>query len=464
MKVKLYLSKKENNGRSEIMLLIRKKYNGKVIDLRSNSGIYIDKKMFDEKKGVVKTFSSSKRIITEEVAYHNIQINKLNELIFRITEAYNSEQDKKNICGSWLKDVVFSYSINNEINSGIDSKTEKNGIYELFLSFLERKKYSSDYKRGMMVCIRCVARYEMFVRLTDRKRKGFCFNIDSITKSDIENYREYITNEKRLSEEYPKLFKQILESYPPNIKHGNYSIENRGGNSVYKLMKKLKSFFVWLNREGITENQPFVGVELGSEKYGTPYYLTCEERDLIAQTPMPTKHLETQRDIFLFHCFVGCRVSDLIKLSADNITDGVLAYTPHKTKNEGRQSLQARVPLHSVAQELIKKYAGTDRKGRLFPFITPQKYNCAIKEIFTLAGITRNVEIRNTLTGETEIRPINEVASSHIARRTFCGNLYSKVQDPNLIGKMSGHVDGSKAFARYRKIEDDTLREVIEML
>ena len=73
--------------------------------------------------------------------------------------------------------------------------------------------------------------------------------------------------------------------------------------------------------------------------------------------------------------------------------------------------------------------------------------------------ITRNVEWRNPLTGENEIRPINEIASSHMARRTFIGNAYFKVTDPNLIGKMSGHVEGSKAFKRYRKIEDETLKK-----
>ena len=46
-------------------------------------------------------------------------------------------------------------------------------------------------------------------------------------------------------------------------------------------------------------------------------------------------------------------------------------------------------------------------------------------------------------------RPLNEVASSHIARRCFVGNLYKQVKDPNLVGKLSGHKEGSKAFARH---------------
>ena len=81
-----------------------------------------------------------------------------------------------------------------------------------------------------------------------------------------------------------------------------------------------------------------------------------------------------------------------------------------------------------------------------------------------MVGITRMVEVRNARTGENELIPINEVAASHMARRTFIGNAYFKVHDPNLIGKMSGHVEGSKAFARYRKIEDDTLKEVIDLI
>ena len=47
---------------------------------------------------------------------------------------------------------------------------------------------------------------------------------------------------------------------------------------------------------------------------------------------------------------------------------------------------------------------------------------------------------------------------------TFIGNAYFKVSDPNLIGKMSGHVDGSRAFKRYRNIEDETLKSVINLI
>ena len=288
--------------------------------------------------------------------------------------------------------------------------------------------------------------------------------MNDVTKDDIYDFRDYLENEKALMTRHKRLFKQMIDEQPNGIRKGHSDIEVRGLNTIVTLMKKLRSFFSWCHEKGKTKNRPFDGVKIGSEKYGTPYYISTNERDQIANTPMPTQHLETQRDIFVFHCFVGCRVSDLVKLTKDNITDGVLIYTPHKTKDDGEQAVQARVPLHPKAIELINKYKGKDKKGRLFPFISAIKYNVAIKEIFTLAGITRKVEVRNAKTGEMELRPINELASSHIARRTFVGNAYKQVADPNIIGKMSGHVEGSKAFARYRDIDDETLKDVISKI
>ncbi len=74
------------------------------------------------------------------------------------------------------------------------------------------------------------------------------------------------------------------------------------------------------------------------------------------------------------------------------------------------------------------------------------------------------VEVRNALTGEKELRPINKIASSHMARRTFVGNLYFNIPDPNLIAKMSGHKENSRAFSRYRKVEDKTLFDVLNAI
>lgn len=74
------------------------------------------------------------------------------------------------------------------------------------------------------------------------------------------------------------------------------------------------------------------------------------------------------------------------------------------------------------------------------------------------------VSVIDTKTREEVKRPLNEIASSHLARRTFIGNLYKQVKDPDLIASMSGHVEGSRAFARYRAIDDEMKIELVNMI
>ena len=158
---------------------------------------------------------------------------------------------------------------------------------------------------------------------------------------------------------------------------------------------------------------------------------------------------------------MGCRVGDLIQFEKGDVVDGVLEYIPHKTKGESPRTV--RVPLNDTAKEIVARYA--DFRGRkLLPFISPQKYNEAIKRAFTAAGLTRMVAVLDPVTREEVRKPLNEIASSHLARRTFIGNLYKQVKDPNLIASMSGHAEGSRAFARYRDIDDDMKSDLVNLL
>lgn len=176
-----------------------------------------------------------------------------------------------------------------------------------------------------------------------------------------------------------------------------------------------------------------------------------------------TVSLEAQRDIFIFQCLIGCRVSDLLSMTHDSIINGGIEYMPQKTAGERPQVV--RVPLNTRALALVEKYKDREGlNGKLFPFISSQKYNVAIKKIFKTCGVTRMVTILNPTTGKEEKRPIDEIASSHLARRTFIGNLYKKVKDPNLVGSLSGHSEGSRAFARYRDIDEDIKKELVGLL
>ena len=119
-----------------------------------------------------------------------------------------------------------------------------------------------------------------------------------------------------------------------------------------------------------------------------------------------------------------------------------------------------RVPLSPTALEIQYRYKDQP-DGRLLPFIYEHDYNRDITKMIKLAGIDRVVTTLNTITREEEKHPIWEVASSHMARCVLVGNLYKEVKDPNLIAKISGHVENSRAFSRYRDIDEEMAKEVI---
>ena len=121
------------------------------------------------------------------------------------------------------------------------------------------------------------------------------------------------------------------------------------------------------------------------------------------------------------------------------------------------------MPLNATALAIIEKYKEY-HETKLLPFISSQKYNDYIKVVLTKCGITRLVTVLDPITRSEEKHPINEIGSSHMARRTFIANIYNKVPDPNVIGSMTGHVEGSRAFARYRTIEEDLKKSLVDIL
>jgi len=87
-----------------------------------------------------------------------------------------------------------------------------------------------------------------------------------------------------------------------------------------------------------------------------------------------------------------------------------------------------------------------------------------IRENGRTVGIDRMVTIIDPLTGKEAKKPICDIAASHMARKTFIGNLYKKVQDPNIVASLSGHVEGSRVFSRYREIDKEIKTNVVKLL
>ena len=472
--VELRLSSvKDANGKSQVIVRMYVKRSHRPC---FKSGVFVSSDLFRDGDIVV---PKKGRLNLLEVQEAKAAKAKLEAFISRLTKIINElpscGKNKETIeeALSLTSDLPTEKVTYNAIEEARKAKEEENAkkaikdksFFAIMELFLQKKQFSYDQTKGYRVLMRTLARYEAFTSIVDKDKKDFKLDIDTMTKEDIEDFCDYLRNEKALSEEYPAIFEKLLEQYPVDIKTVRKSphLTDRGENTIKKLEKKLKAFFSWLIKNEYTANAPFRNVTIKSEKYGTPYFLSLDERNIIADWDFSAnKHLETQRDIFIFQCLIGCRVGDLIHMKSSNLIGDEIQYIARKTKDKTLVTVE--VPLNRRAIALVEKYKGVDKNGRLFSFISPQKYNEAIKEILTVCGIDRVVTILNPTTGKEEQRPLNEIASSHMARRTFIGNLYKKVQDPNLIGSMSGHAEGSRAFARYRDIDKKMKKDTVSLI
>lgn len=362
-------------------------------------------------------------------------------------ELYNAAPIKEGLTSEWLE-LEIDKRLHPE---RYIVEEHRQTFFEAYEEFVEKRKLSDWRVRAIRVVIRALRRYELYARRTVDSR--FVLDFDTVTPLVLRDFEEFLRNEHTFCGQYPDIYEAVPESRTP---------QPRGQNTINGILTKLRTFFIWANDVGKTTNNPFRNYAVEECVYGTPFYISIDERNKIYRTNL-ARHpqLATQRDIFVFQCLIGCRVGDLYKLTRDNLIGGAVEYIPRKTKDG--HPVTVRVPINRTAREILTRYADWSGPG-LFPLIAEQQYNRAIKRIFLAAGLRRKVTILNPLTREPEQRPIWEVASSHLARRAFVGNLYKQVKDPNLVGALSGHKEGSRAFARYRDIDEEMKTELVKML
>ena len=389
----------------------------------------------------------TKAVCNEEMRTHiNEEIRHLKTYIEKVYQ-----QEKETINKEWLK-ITLDKFYHPEKYFMPEQVVIKPTTGELFDEFLNKHPLSEVRKKNFRVVKRALLRYELYVRETKRGQKDFVLDVDLVTPDTLRDMWDFFQNEYQYYELYPSIYETIPEKRTP---------QPRSKNTLIDCFSRIRTFFLWCFDNKHTTNRPFDKFPIEECTYGTPYYITLEERDRIFNADLSaTPQLAIQRDIFIFQTLIGCRVSDLYRMTKLNVVNEAIEYIPKKTK-EGNP-VTVRVPLNDKAKEILERHK--EYKGKLLPFISEQKYNDAIKKIFKLAGVDRIVTILDPLTHNEVKRPIYEVASSHLARRTFIGNIYKKVKDPNLVSALSGHKEGSKAFRRYRDIDEEMKKDLVKLL
>lgn len=434
--MKITLSLKRPKGTADYKANVCFRVRNKATDIKVVSEIVVDERYWDMDALSYRRNSSvhkdEQKMIPQQIA----------GIMERATEMFTDNADS-----SWLKGVIEVV-----LHPQLAYARQHPDIIERLQEFYEQHTGGKSTRGQILGLKRRMERYHRYCHEIDGE-KDFQLFVEKITLEDLNDFRDYIVNEPALRIEYPDLYEGCFAK--------QHKPKEISGTTVINIMNLLCVFLHWCKQMGYTQSEAYLQYGCKTPVYGDPFFLTIEERNLLYDTDLSdSPELARVRDIFVFHCYIGCRVGDLVRLTADNVKDGFIEYMPQKTKK--CQARTVRVPLHDKAASILARHK--DCSPKLLPFLAMGRYNQGIRNLLKRCGIDRTVTVLDTHGYETVQRPLYEVASSHTARKTFVGNLYKQVPDPNLIASMSGHVEGSRAFNRYRTIDDDMKRELVEMI
>lgn len=413
------LSAKTYNDKSEVLVRF---YSGN-FEQSAKTRISVPIKYWNAHE---RRLSYSTRYYTQEVAEVAALQKQLDALARHIMDEYLQTTIPEK---GWLQRVIDLYS-------GRETQPSEDRV-RLSDKFPE-------YVTAKNLDVATAHKYEGVQRLLDRygEKYGVLY-ADTFCTKDIERIATFMREET------------YKRSFGRNKANEREITTSRSQNTISSRLRCIRAVCHWI------KNKAFDEYKIPTEVYGRPIYLTLEERDQIYAYKELSPAMAIQRDIFIFQCNIGCRVSDLIEFTQDNLTgDGFLQYIMHKGRKN--REVTVRVPLTPIAKEIIARYADQQRGGKLLPFIAKQPYNRAIKEVMQSAGLNRQVLVLDKKTNTYEAKPLWQVSASHIARKTFMSAMFKATKSERITSAFTGHADGSKAFKRYTDVDDDMMLDAIQ--
>lgn len=168
--------------------------------------------------------------------------------------------------------------------------------------------------------------------------------------------------------------------------------------------------------------------------------LTEADINTLVKKVLPEREARA-RDWFVLGCYVGLRVSDLLRLKHVNLTGNNIVISNNKT------GAIVTVPIHPTAKKIMAKHGGFPRK------ISDQELNRKIKEVAKACGMTERVLFSITKGGVKKAihYPKYEMISTHTCRRTFITYLISIGVQDSIIMMLAG-IKSHSTLARYNKL------------
>ena len=262
-------------------------------------------------------------------------------------------------------------------------------------------------------------------------------------QTSLKHTRDFLKHKYHLSDiDITRIDHQFITDYEFYLR----SERKCATNSAVKYIKNFKKIILICLSNGWIKADPFINYKT-KVKQVERVFLNNDELNTMMNKTFLTTRISQVRDIFLFSCYTGLAYADIKKLKRTEIVKGVDGEIWIQT-NRQKTGTPTRVPLLTVATELLQKYADHPiclRDKVAFPVSSNQKINAYLKEIADLCGI---------------IKPL----TYHIARHTFATTVTLSNGVPiESVSRMLGHTN-IQTTQHYAKILDMKLGQDMALI
>jgi len=210
-------------------------------------------------------------------------------------------------------------------------------------------------------------------------------------------------------------------------------------NGMMKHIQRFKKITNFCINNNYITNDPFAGFKISFKK-SNRVYINKQELHTLKNITL-NDSLSKVRDIFLFACYTGLSYIDLYNLSLKNIRKGYdnlqwIYVKRHKT------NIPSNIPILPPAFSILKKYKKQKNINRIFPMISNQKMNKALKEIAHLCNFNKKLTFHSarhtfattvTLTNGVPIETVSKLLGHNNIKTT---QLYARVIDSKISSDM----------------------------
>ena len=254
------------------------------------------------------------RIMTDEVKKTQKELGEINAKLDAVEKLIkdsfiNAGAGKVQLPGSWLVDLLNEYNFPDQ---GEDDK----GVLSNLKRYIKirneaRPKDEKDTRTHE-------GHYEVLMRAFHRFLIVQGYNIgitlDDVTGDTLRDFVHYFQEEHTfIKVGTDNEGKQTIEYTNPRFKLAIQAVPEsrlpspRGLNTVSVILQRFRTFYHWAIDQGKTNNNPFKHYEVPQALYGTPYYITLDERRQLFNLDLSTNpRLAVQRDIFPMPYWLPC--------------------------------------------------------------------------------------------------------------------------------------------------------------